>query len=260
MNTTPINSPYIPSLIFEEMREQASWEREPIAEWRKWLGDPRNEETDEEKKAREDREKEERERKEKEEEEERRRKEKEDDDKETLSRAEVERLKRIEKEHRETKEKAEREKKDAERKKAQEEGRWQELVSEAEKKADEAARERDEAKNELVTYKFERRVQDVASNLGFQDASDAYKFLPGDFEKDSDEKAIERALKKVLENKPYLRNEKKASGNGSSGNGKNGSAGSWTTSEIKGMTATQINENWGKPGFQEAVQRASRGE
>lgn len=33
----------ITALLREEMAEQAGWAREPITDWRKWLGDPRNE-------------------------------------------------------------------------------------------------------------------------------------------------------------------------------------------------------------------------
>lgn len=35
------------SLLDAELREQASWEREPVTPWREWLGDPRNEDDDE---------------------------------------------------------------------------------------------------------------------------------------------------------------------------------------------------------------------
>ncbi len=177
----------------------------------------------------------------------------EDDDEDTsLPASEVARLRRIEREHKEAQRKAADEKKRADRKKAQEEGRWQDLINDAEKAKADAEKERDEAKAELVNYKFQVKVTGAASGLGFADPSDAHKFLADDFDRESDETEIQRALKKVLDKKPYLRGKNKASGNGGGGsNGKSG--GTWTADDIRNMTSDEINANWNKPGFQEAL-------
>lgn len=214
-----------------------------------------DEEDEEARKKREEEEakaKEEEERKQKEEEERKKKEEEENNDETSVNRNELARLRRIAKEADEAKKKADEEKAAADRKKKQEEGRWQELVNEAEKGKTEAEKERDAAKAELVDYKFQVAVNRVADRLNFKDPSDAHKFLDN-VDKDADEKTLEHELGKVLKAKPYLQGDRKSTGG--RGGGKNG-GGSWNLDEIRSMSTDQINENWDKPGFQEAIAQA----
>lgn len=175
-----------------------------------------------------------------------------DDDAEVrVSKSELARLKRVAKEAAETKKRADEEKKRNERKKKQDEGKWQELVSEAEEKAKTAEQERDEARADLVKYKFNTRVTQVAETLAFKDPSDAHKYLPDNFDLESEEDDIERALKKVLAKKDYLAGARKSTGGGN-GSRRNGGK-TFTVDEIKNMSTDEINANWDKPGFQEAL-------
>lgn len=180
----------------------------------------------------------------------------EDEDEVKLSRAEHQRLKRKAKEADEAKKAADEEKAKAERKKKQEEGRWQELIDE-EKLQTKTEKERaDKAEAELIDYKFEVAVGRVANRLNFKDPTDAYLYLGREFDKESDETQIERALKKVLDGKPYLKGDRK--GTGGNGNGTGSGSGGFSMDQIKSMTPDQINENWSKPGFQDALKQAGR--
>jgi hypothetical protein len=96
----------------------------------------------------------------------------------------------------------------AERKRKQKEqedaGNHQAVVAEreAERDAEKAAREAAEAK--VAEVERNQTVTTVAGRLNFADPADALAFLPADTL--SDEASIEKALKKVAEEKAYLVN------------------------------------------------------
>src|SRR5204863_2264425 len=106
------------------------------------------------------------------------------------------------------------EKKKASRKKAQEEGRWQDLISDAEKERDDAFKERDEARDELVSFKKKVLVTEAAQSVGFKDPTDAFHYLPDDFEDYEEKDLLERALKRILRDKDYLKDNRRATGVG----------------------------------------------
>lgn len=102
--------------------------------------------------------------------------------------SELNRLKRIAAER-------DKEEKDRKRKEAEEAGRHEEVSKELE-----AEREAEKTRRENLERSI--TVRDVATRLKFTDPADALHFLPDDIA--NDESAIERALKKVAEEKPYL--------------------------------------------------------
>lgn len=150
----------------------------------------------------------------------REKKEKEDEEKDDeyvrLPKGEAERLRR---ENRDAKKK-ERDREKQEKEKAEkdkaEKGKWEEIASDRAKERDEAIKERDEAKNELVGYKRQQRVTSKASKLLFIDPADAHLYLK-DTEMDDDDQT-ERALKRVLREKPHLKSTKRPSGTPLNGN------------------------------------------
>lgn len=177
----------------------------------------------------------------------------EDDGDVKLTKNEAARLRRKAKELDDLKKKEQKDKKDADRRKKQEEGKWQELIDEEKEKATTAETERDEAKTELSEYKFQNTVSSVAQRLGFRDPTDAFRYLDKKELIDAEEDVLESALKRVLKKKSYLKSDRKATGGG--GGGKD-PAGSWDINDIKKMSTDEINENWNKPGFQEALENA----
>lgn len=180
-------------------------------------------------------------------------KDKDDDDSVRLSKNEVARLRRIAKEKEAADKKAKSDKDSADRKRKQEEGRYEELLSDEREKTVTAEKERDTAKEELADFKFQVGVNKVAGRLGFKDPSDAYLFLDKKELLDADEDVIESALKKVLKNKDYLKSDRRATGG--AGNGRTNGSSSFSFEDIKKMSVDEINANWDKPGFQEAMKQ-----
>lgn len=175
----------------------------------------------------------------------------EDDDTVRLSKNEVARLRRLAKEKETADKKAKTDKETADRKRKQDEGRYEELLGDEREKTVTAEKERDEAKEELADYKFQVSVNKVASRLGFKDPSDAYLFLDKKDLLDAEEGVIESALGKVLKKKDYLKSDRRATGG--AGNGRTNGTTTFSFEDIKRMSTDEINANWDKPGFQEAL-------
>lgn len=164
-----------------------------------------------------------------------------DDDLVKMSKDEAARLRRIAREAADAKKKADAEKAAADRKKKQEEGRWQELINEEQTKTQEAITRAERAENELVSFKFQIKVNELATAAGFEDPSDAHLYVNQEDLKDASDKVIESELKKVLVKKPHLKSKRKATG----GNGDGaGSPGSLTVEDVKRMSPSEINSRW----------------
>jgi|tagenome__1003787_1003787.scaffolds.fasta_scaffold20989830_6 hypothetical protein len=160
-----------------------------------------------------------------------------DDDDVTVPKGEFQRLRRIARDAEKKEKKLADEKKATERRKKAEEGRYQELVNEAEKERDEAFRERDDARAELTKFKRTVLVTTVAQRVGFKDPSDAHLFIAAD--DSDDEKVAERALQRVLREKPYLKSDRRPTGGPTGDNN-----GGLTIEDIKGWSQEQINARW----------------
>lgn len=184
----------------------------------------------------------------------------EDDDTVTMSKNEAARLRRIAKEKEAADKKAKKDKEDADRKRKEEAGEFEELLKEERDKTAAETKRADDAEEELKTFKFQVNVGKVAKDIGFKDPTDAFLYLDKEQHLESDERTLERALKKVLDKKDYLKAPRTAtggSGSGGSGSG-NGSGPHFSFEEIRNMTTDQINEHWNEPGFQEALKNAGR--
>lgn len=161
-------------------------------------------------------------------------KEKDDEDEYVrLPKGEAERLRRENSEAKKRERKREREEKEKAEKDKAEKGKWEEIASDRAKERDEAIKERDEAKQELIGYKRQQRVSSKASKLLFIDPADAHLYLK-DEEMDDDDRT-ERALKRVLREKPHLKSTKR-----SSGVPLNGNEGGLTFEQIQNMTEEEI--------------------
>jgi hypothetical protein len=123
-----------------------------------------------------------------------------DDDDEPLTKKERNELNRLKREESERRKKDKAEKK----RRAEESGKWKEHAEESEKRADKAEEDAETAKTELARFKREINVSKIARKLKFNDPDDALAFLSEDAA-DGDEKQVEKALKKVLKEKPYLK-------------------------------------------------------
>lgn len=163
-----------------------------------------------------------------------------DDDTVSVSKNEIHRLRRKAREADEKEKKAKRDQDESDKKKKREEGRYQELLDEEKTKTVQETERADKAENELKSYRFQVAVNKVATRVGFRDPSDAHLFLSQEME-DADEKDLERALKKVLEGKTYLKAERSASG--TAGNGNGGGTG-LTMDDVRRMTPDQVNARW----------------
>jgi hypothetical protein len=165
-----------------------------------------------------------------------------DDDDGTHARvpkSELDRLKRIAAEKDRDERDAEKARKKAEERARRERGEWDEMLSEKDEKIAEVEAERDEAHYQLQSFKRQIRVTQAAQRLGFRDPTDAEKYISEDeAENDTD---AERALKRVLREKPYLRQDRPASGlPGGGGADVDG----LTVEEIRKMSPEEINARW----------------
>ncbi len=163
-----------------------------------------------------------------------------DDDTVVMSKDEAARLRRIASEASKREKKAKDEKEAADRKKKQEEGRFQELVDEERTKTTEAEARAEKAEKELVKFKFQIKVNEIANNLGFEDPSDAHLYLSDD-DLESSDKVLEGQLTRVLKQKPHLKSKRKATGGNGGGTGP---AGGMTIQDIQQMSPEDINKNW----------------
>lgn len=172
-----------------------------------------------------------------------------DDDSITVSKNEIHRLRRKAREADEKEKKAKKESEETDKKKKREEGRYQELLDEEKAKTGTETERADKAEGELKSFKFQVAVNRVATRVGFRDPSDAHLFLSQEME-DADEKDLERALKKVLEGKTYLKADRSASGTASNGS----SNGGLTMDDVRRMTPDQVNSRWDE--VQKVMQKA----
>lgn len=164
-----------------------------------------------------------------------------DDDTVVMSKDEAARLRRIASEASKREKKAKDEKEAADRKKKQEEGRFQELVDEERTKTTEAEARAEKAEKELVKFKFQIKVNEIANNLGFEDPSDAHLYLSDD-DLESSDKVLEGQLTRVLKQKPHLKSKRKATGG--NGGGGTGPAGGLTIQDVQQMSPQEINSRW----------------
>lgn len=88
------------------------------------------------------------------------------------------------------------------RKEEEEAGRHSEVVKTVEEERETEKKRADEKEAEIESLKRSITVKDVAARLKFNDPADALLHLPADTP--NDEKSIEKALKKVAEEKKYL--------------------------------------------------------
>jgi hypothetical protein len=125
-------------------------------------------------------------------------------------------------------------------------GNWEQVAKDRLSDLEENAEKLQSAETRAVTaeqnlddFRREVRVTRVASKLSFRDPEDAIKLVSP--ESVGDDKATERTLRKLVEDKPYLVDQRRATGR-SMGNGNNG--GGITMAQIKNMTQDEINTNW----------------
>lgn len=164
----------------------------------------------------------------------------EDDNRVTIDRGEHERLKRVAADADKARKKAEKAARDTREKDAREAGNWQALLDERDERIREVEAERDETRYQLDSYKREIRVSAAAVRLGYKDPQDAAHFLSED--ETEDDVSTERALKRLSRNKPYLVEERRASGTAIGGG--QGSDGGLSMDDIKKMKPEEINARW----------------
>jgi hypothetical protein len=123
---------------------------------------------------------------------------------------------------------------------------WEQLAKEREtevadlrEQLDTATKRADDAESGLSSFQKQVRVVGIASRLGFRDPTDAQLHISGDDA--GDDKTAERALRDLAKKKPYLIDERKATGRAMNG-GSNG--GPLTVDQMKKMTPEQINASW----------------
>lgn len=143
-------------------------------------------------------------------------------------------------------------------------GNWEAVAKERESELQEANERAQEAETRAVTaeesldnFRREVRITRIASKLSFRDPEDAIKHLLSQPEATGDDKACERALRKLAEAKPYLVDQRRARGRAMAGDG-NGGPG-LTAEDLKTMTPEQINEAWDKGMVQPAISRSRGG-
>jgi hypothetical protein len=137
-----------------------------------------------------------------------------EDEEATISKAELEQLRKDQKELRAAKAAAAQADK-RRRREAQEEqkkrGDWEKVVETAERERDDAIRERDEAQAELAEYKQRQVIDATAERRHWKSPRDAYLFLTAE-ERSGEERVVERALKQIETERPYLVNPAPPSG------------------------------------------------
>lgn len=130
---------------------------------------------------------------------------------------------------------------------AQDQGNWEEVAKNAQAELEEVRQsvaaleqERDTAKGDLDSFQRQVRVTSIASRMGFKDPADARALLSP--EDTGDDKAAERALRKLAESKNYLVDEQRATGR-SMGNG-GAATGLLTKEQMEAMSPEEITANW----------------
>lgn len=133
---------------------------------------------------------------------------------------------------------------------AQDSGNWEQVaksregeITDLREQLGEATDARTAAEYALDQYQRKVRVATVASKLQFRDPADAIAMLNDD--DSSDDKSVERALRKLIENKPYLVDQRRATGRGMNG-GSGGNGAPFSREQLDKMSADEINGNWEK--------------
>lgn len=127
-------------------------------------------------------------------------------------------------------------------------GNWEQVAKEREaelQEANERATESEKrailAEENLDKFQREVRITRLATKLSYRDPEDAISQLAKTPEVTGDDKACERALRKLADSKPYLVDQRRARGR-AMGDG-NGEAG-LTHDQLKDMTPEEINARW----------------
>ncbi len=145
---------------------------------------------------------------------------------------------------------AERDAKKQRQKSQKDQGNYDELLSEKDEEVSAAAERAEAAEYALEQFKKNNAISKIAGKLGFRDPSDAIQFL-GESDVD-DDVAIERALKRLGREKPYLVDTKR-----SSGAPVNGERTTLTVEDIKKMNQDEINSRWDE--VQKALSSGTQG-
>lgn len=139
----------------------------------------------------------------------------------------------------------------AEARKAREEaakkgGNWEQVAKEREAeladandRAQNAETRAITAEDKLDSFQREVRVSRIATRLGFRDPGDAIKLLSSDVT--GEDKVAERALRKLVEDKPYLVDQRRATGRAMGDGSRNGGL---TWEQVKNMSQDEINARW----------------
>jgi hypothetical protein len=169
-----------------------------------------------------------------------------------MPRSEVERLRRENRESKREARKREREQRAERERQLAESEQYKTLAEERQERID-------ELEGELETINMERdkdtrkgMVRKVAKRVNFYDPDDAPLFLDDDTIA-LGEDAVEKRLKRLMEEKPNLKSKRKGSGapiDDDEGGDKNGKV--LTEEQIKNMSSQEINERW------DEVQKALR--
>lgn len=150
--------------------------------------------------------------------------------------------------------KAEKEAKDRKEREAAEQGRFRELSDGYKAERDEALERANSVQTEMLNLIRSRDVEKAAKRLGFVDPDDAWLHIQRSGLTDEmwkDPNVVQKALKKILSEKPHLRGTGRPSG----APRPSGGGGGLTLAEVARMTPAQVNSQW------DAVQAAmARGE
>jgi hypothetical protein len=168
-----------------------------------------------------------------------------DDDMVRLPRGEAERLRR---ENRDLKKKQRDAEKDARKQREADladNEKFKELAEERQTRVEELETELEDVKGTIASNERDKKIKKIAKRVGFADPDDARLYLD-DETKDKDDKAIERALKDVLEDKTHLKGKRSGSGApmDDESNGDGGGKDTLSMEDIQGMSQDEINKRW----------------
>ncbi len=138
--------------------------------------------------------------------------------------------------------KAEREAKAQKEREAAEKGQFKELADGYKGERDDALRERDDARRDYQDLTRRIEVEKVAKRLDFVDTEDAWihaQRLNMADEAWSDPAQVEKALKRILREKPHLQGKGRVTGASRKGGGT-----TLTREEVSRMTEDEINSRW----------------
>ena len=158
--------------------------------------------------------------------------------------------------------KAKQEAREARNRAATDSGDWEKVAKEREaeladatERATKAEESATKTTGELDEFQREVRVTRIASKLSFRDPADAIALLSRD--DTGDDKATERALRKLADDKDYLVDQRKATGRAFGAGG--GNNGLFTKEQLAAMSTDEINQNWDKVQASTAALNETRG-